>query len=155
LFLLAYHPSDLHTLYTYVLVFVFCLFVLNKPFSDSLFCRADNKGTYMIVNYCPINKIECPANVKSGTIIEIFWFLPVLFHFSFVSTWKRSHFSLWFQSSGSPELYVVVHITRKCWSPKFCGSYAPLNLKFPEIYFWSSCQHNSETTEQNFMKLGR
>jgi hypothetical protein len=24
---------------------------------------------------------------------------------------------------------VVVHITRKYWSPKFCGSYAPLNLK--------------------------
>jgi hypothetical protein len=31
------------------------LFVLSKPFSDSLFCLADNKGTYMIVNYCPIN----------------------------------------------------------------------------------------------------
>jgi hypothetical protein len=26
-------------------------------------------------------------------------------------------------------VYVVVHITRKLWSPKFCGSYAPLNLK--------------------------
>jgi hypothetical protein len=38
-----------------VALFVFCLFVLNKPFSDSLFCRADNKGTDMIVNYCPIN----------------------------------------------------------------------------------------------------
>ena len=34
--------------------------------------------------------------------------------------------------------YVVVHITRKCWSPKFCGSFAPLNLTFSEIYFWSS-----------------
>jgi hypothetical protein len=53
--LIPCHLSDLHTLYIYVLVFVFCLFVLNKPFSDSLFCRADNKGTYMIVNYCPIN----------------------------------------------------------------------------------------------------
>jgi hypothetical protein len=49
--------------------------------------------------------------VKSGTIREIFWLLPVLSplllvvsHFSFVSTWKRSHFSLWFQSSGSPDL---------------------------------------------------
>jgi hypothetical protein len=47
--------------------------------------------------------------VKSGTIREIFWHLPVLSpllpvvsHFSFVSTWKRSHFSLWFQNSGSP-----------------------------------------------------
>jgi hypothetical protein len=47
--------------------------------------------------------------VKSGTIGEIFWLLPVLSplllvvsHFSFVSTWKRSHFPLWFQSSGSP-----------------------------------------------------
>jgi hypothetical protein len=47
--------------------------------------------------------------VKSGTIREIFWLLPVLSpllpvvsHFSFVSTWKRSHFSLWFQISGSP-----------------------------------------------------
>ena len=28
--------------------------------------------------------------------------------------------------------------TRKCWSPKLCGSYAPLNLKCSEIYFWSS-----------------
>ena len=44
-------------------------------------------------------------------IREIFWLLPVLSpllpvvsHFSFVSTWKRSHFSLWFQSSGSPEV---------------------------------------------------
>jgi hypothetical protein len=44
-------------------------------------------------------------------IREIFWLLPVLSpllhvvsHFSFVSTWKRSHFSLWFQSSGSPAL---------------------------------------------------
>jgi hypothetical protein len=50
--LLAYHlsdlVSDLHTLYD--LVFVFCLFVLkkiNKPFSDSLFCLGDDKGTYM------------------------------------------------------------------------------------------------------------
>jgi hypothetical protein len=34
--------------------------------------------------------------------------------------------------------YVVVQITRKFWSPEFCGSYASLNLKFPEIYFWSS-----------------
>ena len=25
--------------------------------------------------------------------------------------------------------YVVVHITRKLWSPKFCGSYTPLNLE--------------------------
>ena len=47
--------------------------------------------------------------MKSGTIGEIFWLLPVLSpllpvvsHFFFVSTWKRSHFSLWFQSSGSP-----------------------------------------------------
>ena len=47
--------------------------------------------------------------MKSGTIREIFWLLPVLSplllvvsHFSFVSTWKRSQFSLWFQSSGSP-----------------------------------------------------
>ena len=47
--------------------------------------------------------------MKSGRIREIFWLLPVLppllpvvSHFSFVSTWKRSHFSLWFQSSGSP-----------------------------------------------------
>ena len=31
------------------------LLVLNKPFSDSFFCLADDKGTYMIVNYCPIN----------------------------------------------------------------------------------------------------
>ena len=27
---------------------------------------------------------------------------------------------------------------QKFWSPKFCGSYAPLNLNFSEIYFWSS-----------------
>ena len=40
--------------FTYVLVFVFCLFVLSKPFSYSLLCLADDKGTYMIVNYCPI-----------------------------------------------------------------------------------------------------
>jgi hypothetical protein len=32
------------------------LFVLNKPFSDSLFCLADDKGTYMIVNYVLSNK---------------------------------------------------------------------------------------------------
>jgi hypothetical protein len=44
-------------------------------------------------------------------------------------------------------LYLVVHITRKCWSPKFCGSYAPLNLKFPKIYFWSSLWHNSTPTK--------
>ena len=35
---------------------LYFFFVLNKlPFSDSLFCLADDKGTYMIVNYCPIN----------------------------------------------------------------------------------------------------
>ena len=36
-------------------LFFVCLFVLNKPFSDSLLCLADDKGTCMIVNYSPIN----------------------------------------------------------------------------------------------------
>jgi hypothetical protein len=32
----------------------------------------------------------------------------------------------------------------------------PLNLKFPKYTSEAACQHNSsETTEQNFMKLGR
>jgi hypothetical protein len=46
--------------------------------------------------------------------------------------------------------------------PENCSAYVPmifLNLKFPEIDVYTSetaCQHNSfETTEQNFMKLGR
>ena len=110
--------------------------------------------------------------------------------------------------------YVVVHITRKFWSPEFCGGYAPLNLEisrnlllkqlvsatplkllnriswnlvgnkdticscayhqeiliawmlwelcpfelknFPKYTPEAACQRNSsETTEQNFMKLGR
>ena len=42
--------SDLH-----MSLYLFVFFVLNKPFSDSLFCLADDKATYMIVNYCPIN----------------------------------------------------------------------------------------------------
>ena len=47
--------------------------------------------------------------MKSGTIREIFWLLPVVSHFSFVSTWKRSHFSLGFQSSGSPGWYMHMY----------------------------------------------
>ena len=48
--------------------------------------------------------------------------------------------SLWelcpFEHRNFPKIYyclLVIHITRK-----FCGSYAPLNLKCFEIYFWSS-----------------
>ena len=62
---------------------------------------------YIITYECHDN---APRMWKVVQIIrEIFWLLPVLSpllpvvsHFSFVSTWKRSHFSLWFQSSGSP-----------------------------------------------------
>ena len=71
--------------------------------------------------------------MKSGTIREIFWLLPVLSpllpvvsHFSFVSSWKRSHFSLWFQSSGSPENWppcYTLYLTH-CW--KWCLT--PINL---------------------------
>ena len=47
----------------------FFLFVLSKPFSDSLFWLADDKGTYMIVNYCPIklnNKIYFDISIVSN-----------------------------------------------------------------------------------------
>ena len=61
---------------------------------------------YIITYECHDN---APRMWKVVQLIrEIFWLLPVLSpllpvvsHFSFVSTWKRSHFSLWFQSSGS------------------------------------------------------
>jgi hypothetical protein len=39
--------------------------------------------------------------------------------------WTEFHESWWVVRTQ----YVVVHITRKFWSPKFCGSYAPLNLE--------------------------
>ena len=62
---------------------------------------------YIITYKCHDN---APRMWKVVQLIrEIFWLLhvlspllPVVSHFSFVSTWKRSHFSLWFQSSGSP-----------------------------------------------------
>ena len=64
---------------------------------------------YIITYKCPDN---APRMWKVVQLIrEIFWLLhvlspllPVVSHFSFVSTWKRSHFSLWFQSSGSPDI---------------------------------------------------
>ena len=62
---------------------------------------------YIITYECHDN---APRMWKVVQLIrEIFWLLPVLSlllpvvsHFSFVSTWKRSHFSLSFQNSGSP-----------------------------------------------------
>ena len=68
--------------------------------------------------------------MKSGTIREIFWLLPVLSpllpvvsRFSFVSTWKRSHFSLWFQSSGSMVKFSLEHVSvdRRQWYSKHIG----------------------------------
>jgi hypothetical protein len=69
---------------------------------------------YTLMHKKYIITYECHDNAQRmwkvvQLIREIFWLLPILSpllpvvsHFSFVSTWKRSHFSLWFQSSGSP-----------------------------------------------------
>ena len=71
---------------------------------------------YIITYECHDN---APRMWKVVQLIrEIFWLLPVLVpllpvvsHFSLVSTWKRSHFSFWFQSSGSPARWLP-HIYR-------------------------------------------
>ena len=48
--------------------------------------------------------------------------------------------------------YLDVHITRKFWSSKFCGSYGPLDL---EICWNLACHRNSsEITERNLTILG-
>ena len=68
---------------------------------------------YIITYECHDNDPQMWKVVQ--LIREIFWLLPVLspllpvvFHFSFVSTWKRSHFSLWFQSSRIGGSYFLV-----------------------------------------------
>ena len=98
----------------------------NEVYKNNIFFLIDDLATTHRICHLQVHSETCdclnqawlglfmfmniPANVKSGTIGEIFWLLPVLSpllpvvsHFSFVNTWKRSHFSLWFQSSGSPE----------------------------------------------------
>jgi hypothetical protein len=33
----------------------------------------------------------------------------------------------------------IVHITKKFWLSKFCGSYVPLNFEIPDIYYCNIC----------------
>ena len=84
---------------------------------DDMLTKTRNQTTteYTLMHNKYIITYECHDNAPRmwkvvQLIREIFWLLPVLSpllpvvsHFSFVSTWKRSHFSLWFQSSGSPD----------------------------------------------------
>ena len=61
--------------------------------------------------------------------------LPVVSHFSFVSTWKRSHFSLWFQSSGSPDTVFVLLAVYFHWH------FFHFRKFFPALWiYWKECR---------------
>ena len=62
--------------------------------------------------------------------------------------WSNYH-KTWYVDRTS---YVVMHISRKCWSPHFCGSYAPWNVE--NTHTWPCHRNSSETIDPIFMKLG-
>jgi hypothetical protein len=59
---------------------------------------------YIITYECHDN---APQMWKVVQLEKYFYYSLYSHHFSFVSIWKRSDLSLWFQSSGSPDQYGV------------------------------------------------
>ena len=74
----------------------------------------------------------CPSVCPKILSLQLLW-----------NYWSNYH-ETWYVDRTS---YVVMHISRKFWSPHFCGSYAPWNLEI--AHKWPS-----ETTDLIFMKLG-